>query len=142
MSVLPNESQVTLPDPPTGAAIVEAQHEYNPETGHYEPIFRNLPLNANLLAPLVAAAIIPGVTAAAPVWIYAMVFANTGGAVETCTLAEPGGNTYIVEIPANQTVTITGNARDAPLFVSRAAGNITLLGDAGTTQVTLSYVVK
>jgi len=61
--------------------------------------------------------------------------------VETVTLAEPGGNTYIVEIPANLTVVLISTP-DAPLFVSRTAGNITLLGDVGTTQVTATYVVK
>ena len=67
---------------------------------------------------------------------------NTGGAVETITLAEPGGNTYIVEVPANQTITLISTP-DAPLFVSRTAGNILLAGDIGAvTQVTAAYVVK
>ena len=134
------ESQVPLPAPPTGVALIIAEHEYNPENGQYEPSIRGLPLNVNLIAPLAAAAFL-AVVANAPVWFYHFVFANTGGAVETITLAEPGGNTYIVEVPANNTVQMISNP-DAPLFVSRTAGNITLLGDVGTTQVTATYVIK
>ena len=134
------EVQVPLPPPPTGVALVTAEHVYNPESGHYEPSIRGVPLNVNLLAPLAAAAFLV-VVANAPVWFYHFVFANTGGAVETVTLAEFGGNTYIVEVPANQTVVLISTP-DAPLFVSRTAGAITLLGDVGTTQVTATYVVK
>lgn len=134
------EAQVPLPAPPTGVSLVIAEHEYNPENGHYEPPIRGLPLNVNLLAPLAAAAFL-AVVAGAPVWFYHFVFANTGAAVETVTLTEPGGNTYIVEVPANQTVNMISTP-SAPLFVSRTAGNITLLGDVGTTQVTATYVVK
>lgn len=137
------ESQVTLPPPPTGVTgTVDALHVYNPESGHYEPIFRGPPLNANLLAPVAPAVAIIAVVANAPVWIYHMVFANTGGAVVTVTLAEPGGNTYIVQVPANDTLVIQGNALSDPLFMSTAAGNITVVGTAATVQVTLSYVVK
>lgn len=135
------EAQVPLPAPPTGIAIVFARHEYNPENGHYEPAIRGLPLNVNAVAPLAPGAFL-AVVANAPVWFYAFVFANTGGAVETITLTEPGGNTYIVEVPANQTVTITSTP-SAPLFVSRTAGNITIGGSVGAlTQVTATYVVK
>ena len=134
------ESQVPLPAPPTGVALVLTEHVYNPENGHYEPSIRGLPLNVNLLSPLVVAAFL-AVAANTAVWFYHFVFANTGGAVVTVTLAEPGGNTYIVEVPANQTVTMISNP-DAPLFVSRAVGNITLLGTIATVQVTATYVVK
>jgi len=135
------ETQVPLPAPPTGVALVIAEHEYNPENGHYEPSIRGLPLNVNLQAPAVAAAFL-AVVANAPVWFYHFVFANTIAAVETITLTEPGGNTYIVEVPANTTVTLISNP-DAPLFMSRTAGNITLLGSTGAgTFVTATYVVK
>ena len=135
------ETQVPLPAPPTGVALVIAEHEYNPENGHYEPPIRGLPLNVNLAAPAVAAAFL-AVVANAPVWFYHFVFANPIAAVETITLVEPGGNTYIVEVPANQTITIVSTP-SAPLFVSRTAGNITLLGSTGAgTQVTATYVVK
>ena len=134
------ESQVPLPAPPTGVALVIAEHEYNPENGHYEPSIRGVPLNVNLLSPLAAAAFL-AVAANTAVWFYHFVFANTGGAAVTVTLAEPGGNTYIVEVPANQTVQMISNP-DAPLFVSRVAGNITLLGTIATVQVTATYVVK
>ena len=135
------EVQVPLPAPPTGVSAITARHEYNPENGHYEPSIRGLPLNVNLVAPALAAAFL-AVVANAPVWFYHFVFANTGGAAETITLAEPGGNTYIVEVPANTTTTLISNP-NAPLFVSRTAGNITLLGTVGAaTQVTAAYVVK
>ena len=135
------EAQVPLPAPPTGVAIVTAQHEYNPENGHYEPSIRGLPLNVNAVAPLAAAAFLV-VVANAPVWFYHFVFANTGGAAETITLTEAGGNTYIVEVPANNTVQMISTP-DAPLFVSRTAGNITIAGSVGAvTQVTATYVVK
>jgi len=134
------ETQVPLPAPPTGAAIVFTEHVYNPENGHYEPSIRGLPLNVNLLSPLVAANFL-AVAANTAVWFYHFVFANIGGAAVTVTLAEPGGNTYIVEVPANNTVTLVSTP-DAPLFVSRAVGNITLLGTIATVQVTATYVVK
>jgi hypothetical protein len=136
-----NESQVPLPAPPTGVALITAQHEYNPENGHYEPSIRGVPLNVNAVAPAVAAAFL-AVAANTAVWFYHFVFANTGGAVETITLTEPGGNTYIVEVPANNTITIVSNP-NAPLFVSRTAGNIAIIGTVGAlTQVTAAYVVK
>jgi hypothetical protein len=134
------ESQVPLPAPPTGAALIIAEHEYNPENGHYEPSIRGVPLNVNAVAPLVAAAFL-AVVANTAVWFYHFVFANAGGAAVTVTLAEPGGNTYIVDVPANQTVTVVSNP-DAPLFMSRVAGNITILGTIATVQVTAAYVVK
>jgi len=135
------ETQVPLPAPPTGVALVIAEHEYNPENGHYEPSIRGLPLNVNAVAPAVAGAFL-AVAANAPVWFYHFVFANTLGAVETITLTEPGGNTYIVTVPANTTVTLVSNP-DAPLFMSRTVGNITILGTVGAgTQVTAAYVVK
>jgi len=135
------ETQVPLPAPPTGVALVIAEHEYNPENGHYEPSIRGVPLNVNAVAPAVAGAFL-AVAANAPVWFYHFVFANTLGAVETITLTEPGGNTYIVTVPANTTVTLVSNP-DAPLFMSRTVGNITILGTVGAgTQVTAAYVVK
>ena len=136
-----NEAQGPLPTPPTGVDETQAVHPFNPERGHYEPELKNLPLNANLLAPIAAAAFI-AVTAAARPWIYYLVFANTGGAVATVTLAEPGGNTLIVEVPANQTVTLASNP-NAPIFVSRTVGNITLVADvADVVQVTATYTNK
>ena len=136
-----NETQVPLPAPPTGAAIVFTEHVYNPENGHYEPSIRGVPLNVNAVAPAAAGAFL-AVVANAPVWFYHFVFANPIAAVETITLAEPGGNTYIVEVPANTTVTMISNP-DAPLFMSRTAGAITILGSTGAgTQVTAAYVVK
>ncbi|MEE9316518.1 MAG: hypothetical protein V3U97_05355 [bacterium] len=134
------ESQVPLPAPPTGVSIVLTEHVYNPENGHYEPPIRGPPLNVNLLSPLAAAAFL-AVAANTAVWFYHFVFANTGGAAVTVTLAEPGGNTYIVEVPANTTVQMISNP-NAPLFVSRVVGNITLLGTIATVQVTATYVVK
>ena len=135
------ETQVPLPAPPTGAAIVFTEHVYNPENGHYEPSLRAVPLNVNLQAPAVAAAFL-AVVANAPVWFYHLVFAETAGAAEIITLTEPGGNTYIVNLAANQTITLISTP-DAPLFVSRVAGNIMLLGSTGAgTFVTATYVVK
>lgn len=136
-----NETQVPLPAPPTGAAIVFTEHVYNPENGHYEPSIRGVPLNVNAVAPAAAGAFLV-VVANAPVWFYHFVFANPIAAVETITLTEQGGNTYIVEVPANQTITIVSTP-DAPLFMSRTAGAITILGSTGAgTQVTAAYVVK
>jgi len=140
------ESQVPLPDPPTGVALIIAEHEYNPENGHYEPPIRGVPLNASAdcgitpaTNPLIAVAL------GAPVWIYHLVFANTGGAIETVVLTEPGplANTYTVQVPANTTMAMISTP-SAPLFVSRvaAAGNITAQSTAGTTTVTVTYVVK
>ena len=135
------EAQVPLPAPPTGVALIIAEHEYNPENGHYEPSIRGVPLNVNAVAPAVAGAFL-AVVANAPVLFYHFVFANPIAAVETITLTEPGGNTYIVEVPANNTVTLVSTP-DAPLFVSRVAGNFTILGSSGAgTQVTAAYVVK
>ena len=135
-----NEAQTPLPVPPTGVDETQAIHPFNPESGHYEPELKNLPLNANLLAGLVAAAFI-AVTATARPWIYYLVFANTGAAVSTVTLAEPGGNTLIVEVPANDTRTLA-SIPTAPIFVSRTAGNITLAADVATVQVTATYTSK
>jgi len=135
------ESQTPLPPPPTGVALIIAEHEYNPENGHYEPSIRGVPLNVNLQAPLAAAAFL-AVAANAPVWFYHLVFANTIAAAETITLTEPGGNTYIVHLAGNTTMAMISTP-DAPLFVSRTAGNIMLLGSTGAgTMVTATYVVK
>ena len=136
------EAQVPLPVPPTGVDEHSTLHEFNPETGHYEPPLKNLPLNANLVAPLVAAAFI-AVTATTRPWIYYLVCANTGAAASTVILAEPGGNTLIVEVPANDTV-ILASTPNAPIFVSRTVGNITLQGDlvVPTVQVTATYTNK
>ena len=134
------EVQTPLPVPPTGHDDTITIHPFNPESGHYEPSLKNVPLNVNALAGLVAAAFL-AVTAAARPWFYYFVFANTGAAVGTVTLTEPGGNTLIVEIPANLTVTLPSNP-DAPIFVSRTAGNITIVSDVATVQVTATYVMK
>ena len=95
------EAQIPLPVPPTGHDETIAVHPFNPESGHYEPELKNLPLNANLLAGLAAANFIV-VTATARPWIYYLVFANTGGAVATVTLTEPGGNTLIADVATVQ----------------------------------------
>ena len=134
------EAQVPLPVPPTGVDEHSTLHEFNPESGHYEPPLKNGVLNASLLSPLVAAAFI-AVTAAARPWIYYLTLANVAGAVVTVTLAEPGGNTLIVQVPANDTV-ILRSTPDAPIFVSRTVGNITLLGTIATVQVTATYTNK
>ena len=103
---------------------------------------KNAPLNAGIAVTLVAANLIIGIVAATPVWIYHMVIANTTAAARTFTLTEPGGNTYIVEVPANNTVVINSTP-DAPLFVSRTAGNLTVVGDATPSgNVTIAYIVK
>ena len=139
------ESQVPLPAPPTGVSIVIAEHEYNPENGHYEPSIRAIPLTANLLAPAAVGPFGPAIVANTTIWYYHFVFANTIGAAETITLTEPGGLTYIVEVPQNTTLVITSTP-DAPLFMARIAGavvNTTLLGSTGAgTMVTAAYVVK
>ncbi len=135
------EAQVPLPVPPTGVDEHSTLHEFNPETGHYEPPLKNLPLNANAIAGVVAANFI-AVTATARPWLYYLVFTNIGGAVVTVTLAEPGGNTLIVEVPANQTVTLPSTPT-APIFVSRTVGNITLVADiAAVAAVTVTYTNK
>ena len=134
------EAQVPVPVPPTGVDEHSTLHEFNPETGHYEPPLKNGVLNANLLSPLAAAAFI-AVTATARPWIYYLTLANVAGAVVTVTLAEPGGNTLIVQVPANDTV-ILRSTPDAPIFVSRTVGNITLLGTLATVQVTATYTNK
>ena len=135
-----NEQQTPLPVPPTGIDTTITDHHFNPESGHYEPLLKNLPLNANLLAPLVAANFI-AVTATARPWIYYLTLANVAGAVVTVTLAEPGGNTLIVQVPANDTV-ILRSTPDAPIFVSRTVGNITLVATIATVQVTATYTNK
>ena len=135
------EAQVPLPVPPTGVDEHSTLHEFNPESGHYEPPLKNGVLNASLLSPLAAAAFI-AVTATARPWLYYIVIANIGGAVVTVTLAEPGGNTLVVEVPANDTVTLP-SVPTAPIFVSRTVGNITLVADiAAVAAVTVTYTNK
>ena len=133
------EAQVPVPVPPTGVDEHSTLMEFNPETGHFEPPLKNGVLNANLLAPVLAANFI-AVTATARPWIYHLVFANTG-ALTTVTLAEPGGNTLIVVVPANDTI-VMASTPTAPIFVSRTVGNITLLGVLATVQVTATYTNK
>ena len=137
------ESQVPLPAPPTGVAIVIAEHEYNPENGHYEPSIRGLPLNANIASGTLAApTTLLTVVANAPVWIYALVLANINAAVQNCVITEIGGNTYTIEIPANSTYFVTSNP-DAPIFISRTAGIMTVGSTlVGTIDVTATYVIK
>ncbi len=102
---------------------------------------RSLPHRYRLVAGVVAANFIV-VTATARPWIYYLVIANTGGAVVTVTLAEPGGNTLIVEVPANDT-RVLASVPTAPIFVSRTAGQITLVADiAAVAQVTATYTNK
>ena len=141
MSVI--ERQIPLPDPPTGAALIIAEHEYNPENGHYEPSIRGLPLNADILSGTIAApTTLLTVVAGAPVWIYALAIANNNAAVQQCVITEFGGNTYIVDIPANATYFVVSNP-DAPIFISRTAGIMTVGSTlAGTINVTATYVVK
>lgn len=136
------EVQVPLPPPPTGVALVIAEHEYNPESGHYEPPLRDVPRNANVVAAVAPGGqLIAGVTPAAPVWIYHLVFANAGAA-EIVTLTRPDdGITYVVAVPANLTTVIVSTPQ-APLFVSRGTGNIMAVGAAGNVTVTATYVVK
>lgn len=135
------EVQTGLPTPPTGIAIVTTEHEYNPHKGFYEPSLKNIPVSASVVATAVGANLIAGLLATGPVWIYAMVFANGGAAVTTCTLTEPGGRTYVVRIPANDSIVIVSNPY-APLFISTAAGNLTATDALATTTVTVTYVVK
>ena len=135
------EAQVPVPIPPTGVDENINVMEFNPETGHFEPPLKNLPLNANAVAGIVAANFI-AVTAAARPWLYYIIIANTGGAVVTVTLAEPGGNTLVVEVPANDT-RILASTPTAPIFVSRTVGNITLVADiAAVAAVTVTYTNK
>jgi len=144
------DPQVPLPDPPTGVAVVIAEHDYNPENGHYEPPLRNRPLNAaiasgTLAAPAVLLAI-AAVAAGVRLWIYHIVLANTSVAIETCVITEPSGNTYTVEIPASTTVIVTSTP-EAPVFVARTAaataGNITFGSDVATSvTATITYVAK
>lgn len=139
--------QIPLPDPPTGVALVTTEHVYNPESGHYEPPLRTRPLNASIPSGTLAApAALLAVVAGVPVWIYHIVLANTSAAAETCVITEPGGNTYTVEVPPNTvdhpTLVITSTP-DAPLFVSRTAGNITFGSDVATSvTATITYVTK
>ena len=137
------ESQVPLPAPPTGVALVIAEHEYNPENGHYEPSIRGLPLNADILSGTLAApTTLLTMVANAPVWIYALAIANNNAAVQQCVITEFGGNTYIVDIPASSTYFVVSNP-DAPIFISRTAGIMTVGSTlAGSINVTATYVVK
>lgn len=138
------EVQVPLPDPPTGIALVLTEHVYNPENGHYEPPLRARPQNASIPSgTLVAPNPLLAVVAGTPIWIYHIVLANVSGAAETCVLAETGGgNTYTVEVPANQTVIVTSTP-DAPLFMSRAAGAFMFGSDvAASVVITITYVTK
>lgn len=141
------ETQVPLPDPPTGVALVLAEHDYNPENGHYEPPLRARPLNASIASGTLAApAVLLAVAAGVTLWIYHIVLANTSAAAETCVITEPGGNTYTVEVPANLTVVVTSTP-DAPLFMARnalaVAANITFGSDVITSvTATITYVTK
>ena len=136
------EAQTPLPTPPTGMDTTITVHPFNPENGFYEPTAKTPPLNANIAITNAAQNLIVGIVAATPVWIYHMVFANNTAGVITYTLTEPGGNTYIVVVPANTTVVILSTL-DAPLFRSTAAGNLTVVGDAVLSgNITIAYVVK
>jgi hypothetical protein len=142
------ETQVDLPDPPTGMAVVIAKHNYNPENGHYEPPLRAPPLNASVISGTLAAPanLVPVVAAGAIWWVYHIVLANTSGANETCVITEPGGQTYTVEVLANTTVIVTSTP-DAPVFIARnataAAVNITFGSDIITSvTATITYVTK
>ncbi len=141
------DPQVPLPDPPTGAALITAEHDYNPESGHYEPPLRARPLNASIASGTLAApAVLLAVVAGGRVWIYHIVLANTSAAAETCVITEPGGNTYTVEVPANTTVPLISTP-EAPLFVARnalgVAANITFGSDVITSvTATITYVAK
>ena len=136
------EAQTPLPAPPTGMDETIAVHSFNPENGFYEPAAKTPPLNANIAITNIAQNLIVGIVAATPVWIYHMVFANTTAAARTITLTEPGGNTYIMVIPANNTVVVVSTP-DAPLFMSRTAGNLTVIGDAALSgNITIAYIVK
>jgi len=134
------EAQTPLPVPPTGFDTSIVQQEFNAESGHFEPPLKNAPQNISILAPVVAVNIL-AVTATARPWFYYGVFANTGGAAVTVTITEPGGNTLIVQVPANQTVTLASTPT-APIFISRTAGNINIAGSIATVQCTLTYVMK
>jgi len=143
------ESQAGLPAPPTGVALVIAEHEYNPENGHYEPPLRAQPLNAWIASGTLAApAILLALAAGVRVWVYHIVLANTSGGNETCVITGPEAvpNTYTVEVPQNTTVIVTSTP-DAPVFVARvpaaAAGNITFGSDIlGAVTATITYVTK
>lgn len=135
-----NEAQTPLPVPPTGVDTTITEHDFNPENAHYEPLLKNGPQNAVALATPVVANFIP-VTATARPWIYYILLANTGGVAGTVILAEPGGNTLTVEVPANLTV-IVPSTPEAPIFVSRTAGQITIISDIATIAVTATYVNK
>jgi len=119
-----------------------AEHDFNPESGTYEPLLLNRPVNRNIAITNAAQNLIAGIVATNPVWIYHMVFANTTAAVRTITLTEPGGRTYIVVVPANNSIIIVSTP-DAPLFRSTAAGNLTVVGDAVVSgNITVTYAVK
>lgn len=136
------EAQTPLPVPPTGHDLTIVEHTYNPHSGFNEPLVKNAPLNANIAVNAVAQVLIAGLVAANPAWIYHIVIANTTGAVRLYTLAEPGGNTYIVNVAANTTLVILSTPA-APLFRSTAAGNITIQGDAAPSgNITIAYVTK
>jgi len=140
MSVV--EAQIPLPTPPTGHDLTYAEHTYNPENGYYEPIMKAAPLNANIAVTNVAQNLIVGLLAATPAWIYHILFANNTAAVRTYTLTEPGGNTYIMVVPANISVPLISTP-DAPLFKSTAAGNLTIVGDAALSgNITVAYIIK
>jgi len=136
------EAQTPLPAPPTGASMITALHEYNPENGHYEPSIRGFPRNVDAVAPLQSTAFLL-VVANAPVWFYHFVFANSTATAEDVALTEPGGNVYRVTVPADDSITIVSTP-SAPLFVCRTAGNIMINGApaGGAIRVTAAYVVK
>ena len=140
MSVV--EAQTPLPAPPTGMDSTIAVHSFNPENGFYEPLYRTPPLNANIAVTNAAQNLVAGILAATPIWIYHMVFANNTAAVRIITLTEPGGNTYIMVVPANTPVVVVSTP-DAPLFMSTALGNLTVVGDAALSgNITITYIVK
>lgn len=137
------EAQTPLPTPPKGTHIIIGHHWFNPENKHYEPKVLSHPLNANIAVPAVAGNLIAGITAANPVWLYLLIYANTGAGVETVTITEPGGNTLIVQVPGNTTLVLQSNDPDQPLMRSTAAGNMTVVGTIGAvTQLTCAYYVK
>ena len=137
------EAQTPLPTPPKGMDLTIAHHWFNPENKHYEPKILAHPLNANIAVPAIAGNLIAGITAANPVWLYLLIYANTGAGIETVTITEPGGNTLIAHVPGNTTLVIQSATPDQPLLRSTAAGNMTVVGTIGAvTQLTCAYFVK
>lgn len=140
MSVI--ETQTPLPTPPTGVHIITSEHVFNPHSGHYEPRVKNVPMTAGLAVTNAAQPLILGLVVANPAWIYHMVFSNNTAGIITYTLTEPGGMTYIVTVPANNSIVIVGTP-DAPLFRSTGAGNLIVVGSAlASGNITIAYVIK